>query len=673
MRLKSKSISGYTLIELAIVLIALGLMIGIGAGIYNIYQKQKSIKDTQLNIRVVANAIADFKSKNGRYPCAAPLNVPRTNANYGRQICDPVTAGAFNARGVFGQNRQIPVPTGLTDGVMVGAVPFRQLNLREDDVVDGYGARLLYAVTASQAVAGEYSLQGGAIEIKDSSAALKSALNPANSADLVILSFGPDNAGAVMKNGANSSTPCTDVGVLQSKNCAFGDQAIYQSGFKSTSGTVDQMDDTITFFARGEQEPWDAGAGTEIYNKNNSVGQVGIMVADPGTTDVDIDSTLKADVVGNVRIRNSLYAEKVADFGDDSTFTEAKVIGGDLVAGTGGLKCADADKYISGITNNQPDCGYAAVTCPKELPVIGITASGDLQCQDDTCPAGTVDMCGETKNLPAAKQGKTVKFKAGDSLKTTFQCKHGLWVSVKSTGVCHCKPDTKTETVPCGPGYTGTRKVKTTRICPDGTDFDEVQLSNSCQCVGGSQNRTIDCPPGQTGQITEKRTLKCTGPGAGTWGGWIEQSRNCKACAVQIRQREIACPDGKEGTIIQKMTRDCNTGTWGNWIEDSNSCKCGPTKTQTRTIACPEGQTGEINQSRTSVCGAGWGDWTPTSSNCTNTGARCRWNPLVDGQRQSFRTTNLMGSRCDCDAGQQPCHLPIGGGDYTVFSRCSCD
>lgn len=124
MQLKLKHfISGYTLIELAIVLVAVGLMLSIGAGIYNVYLKQKEIKDTQLNVRVVSNALADFKGRNGRYPCPAPLNAPRTDPNYGRSQCDdPIIVGAFNAKGIFGQNRQsvLPPPApAVTPGVMV--------------------------------------------------------------------------------------------------------------------------------------------------------------------------------------------------------------------------------------------------------------------------------------------------------------------------------------------------------------------------------------------------------------------------------------------------------------------------------------------------------------------------------------------------------------------------
>jgi type II secretory pathway pseudopilin PulG len=672
MSLKSKSfrVYGYTLIELAIVLLAVGLMLSIGTGIYNVYLKQKAVKDTQLNIRVVANAIADFKGKNGRYPCPAPLNATRANPDYGREQCDPVTTGVLNAKGIFGQNRQLPAGT-LTPGVMVGAVPFRHLNLREDDAVDGYEGRLLYAVTASQAIQGEYTLNGGAIEVKDGSG--KSALNPVKSADLVIVSMGPDNAGAVMKNGSNSTTPCTGATVLQSKNCALGNQAIYQSGPISTSGltTNTHMDDTMTFFARGEQEPWDAGANTEIYNKNEDVGKVGIMTEDPGVLYASM-TTLKADVVGNVRVRNSLYAEKLADTVNDTVFTEAQVIGGDLSAATGGLKCDNPEEYLYAITENKAQCAYAAVTCPNKTPVIGITASGDLICQNDSCVIQPVDLCGSTQNLPKAKNGIKVTLSAGDSLKTTFQCKKGEWVSVKTTGVCVCKPITKTETVPCGPGYSGKRKIQHTRTCPSGNWASEVELSNSCKCTGGNQTRTVDCPAGQTGEITQKRTLTCTGASSGNWSSWVNTGNTCKACAAETKQQTLDCPDGSNGKIVEKAVKDCVTNKYGPWTQVSNTCNCVPGRKQTRTVACSAGKAGEIVQERTLSCPGGWSAWTESSNTCVPTTQKCRWRPNGGAQRLTFRTSNVIGSACSCGA-TGSCHVPLGGGYYAVYDGCGCE
>ena len=163
--------SGFTLVEMAISIMIIGLILGAGAGLYSQYITQKAIDTTSANIVSATNQLEEFQARWGRLPCPAPLNVARTDATYGTENCAAVAAGAGTCVGGICVERSVRTDAGLTGDerlVLVGAIPFRTIQVEEDKTFDGYNDRMVYAVSYAAINDTTYNNHKGAISIVDS-------------------------------------------------------------------------------------------------------------------------------------------------------------------------------------------------------------------------------------------------------------------------------------------------------------------------------------------------------------------------------------------------------------------------------------------------------------------------------------------------------------------------
>lgn len=113
---------GFTLVELAVVLVVVSLLLVGLLGPLTAQQEQKNIMDARRQMDEAREAIFGFLISNGRLPCPANPTLPSANAG----------AGLERAGGCTGANS-------------IGVLPWRTLGLRE---VDPWGNRFTYRVTA---------------------------------------------------------------------------------------------------------------------------------------------------------------------------------------------------------------------------------------------------------------------------------------------------------------------------------------------------------------------------------------------------------------------------------------------------------------------------------------------------------------------------------------------
>lgn len=117
--------AGFTLIELSIVIMIIGLMAAFGSklasGLY-VYERRK---ENAARLDAVQTALALFVAQNRRLPCPADGALLANNANHG--IAAPVAPGACTV-----QQR--------------GVVPWRTLGLPENALYDAYNRRISYRV-----------------------------------------------------------------------------------------------------------------------------------------------------------------------------------------------------------------------------------------------------------------------------------------------------------------------------------------------------------------------------------------------------------------------------------------------------------------------------------------------------------------------------------------------
>lgn len=181
---------GFSLVELSIVLMIVGLL---GAAIletYRGYIRTKIANDTGLHRNMVTQALVNFVTNYGRLPCpASPTRLPGTTSPIlgapilatragGVEVC----AGLDGVISVPGHRKTSASPAwaGYTpvtgdpipavpltgDPVLIGTVPYITLGLGIRDTLDGWGNRMTYAVSQYMTDSTKFNYDNGVIDIQ---------------------------------------------------------------------------------------------------------------------------------------------------------------------------------------------------------------------------------------------------------------------------------------------------------------------------------------------------------------------------------------------------------------------------------------------------------------------------------------------------------------------------
>lgn len=135
---------GFTLVEIALVLLITGLALGAGVSILRVKLAQAKIDTTKVKTEAVRVALINYVAQNYRLPCPAAPGLKRGDTGYNLEQRNIATAGSefcILANGLINSING----TALT-GVSRGTVPCTTLGLPEDTCIDGWGVRLSYFV-----------------------------------------------------------------------------------------------------------------------------------------------------------------------------------------------------------------------------------------------------------------------------------------------------------------------------------------------------------------------------------------------------------------------------------------------------------------------------------------------------------------------------------------------
>lgn len=686
---KTSKSGGYTLIELAVVMIVVGLIITPLMTLYN-NNKKKEILDTQtVHMNEVLRTLGEYRVMYGHYPCPASLTAAPGTAEYGHEsdCTDTSIAPGGCAGGLCVKNsvRTVTLVDGstITPRVRIGAVPFRALGLDDTSSYDGYSARMVYAVTEILTDKASFNAAAGGVDIVDGQAVAKTILPVAGSGHFVLISMGPNKAGAYSRDGVLQND-CPGNTTLENLNCSTDGDAIFRATAYSEANNENHFDDTVQYFARTDVSPWelvpDGPGGPMIHATLLATGGVGVKVA------ADSNFTEAVIIQGDARARDGAKAQSYCV---DGNITASGCMSPTLIAGDpamgGGMVCP-IGQYMVGVRNGQVECVDEIVQkCPAGEVMTGVNADRTIKCEKDkTCQSETVTtICNEEKTLPKASNGATYTIYSGANYSRKYTCKDGSWIPNNAgTGECTCQTATETrENRACGTGFeTGNTYTQTrNKICPAGTWTSWSPSSGNgaatCTCVNTSQRRTVSCPANYTGTHIQERSWTCTGANTGQWGSWATVSNTC-ACEDKTEgPTGISCPSGYTGSIQRKRTFSCASNSWSAWEDVSNTCVCKPAA-ETKTGACPAGYEGSVKLTRSFLCpSATWSDWTevPGSNTCTLIPpVVCTWvAPPGGGVTESTRRGSTVGATCDC-GGSGSCNRSAGGGMYTNYSGCNC-
>lgn len=408
----AKNTAGFTLLEMAIVMIVSGLIMASLVGVYSVYVQNQRLDAVAAKQSIITSTVFSYFSniENGRYPCPARPDLPIEDMMSGVEDCtilDPGYAVGTCLNGICkaGGRDTFADADGDPDIVLIGAVPYKTLttginnslqcfsytdgsplpctdpdaynpaesklkdvNMR--DTVNPWLYQMSYAVSASQTSKATFNSSYGAIDVTTEAGI--SLVDPPGSAHFVIIDSGPNAMGAYTAAGV-LVTPCT-AGTMDAENCD-GD-ATFIAGLRNMGDGAEYFDDTVVYQAYVASQLW-MFSGPNIYNVNP--GNVGIGTSNP---------LQKLHVVGDVRA-SKLATDVLCDITGDNCWDP------DILGSSEGTVCSDEPsapgkfRIMTGIKNGAVTCsGEIDVptlplgqSCPTGQYMVGLTISGGLICE----------------------------------------------------------------------------------------------------------------------------------------------------------------------------------------------------------------------------------------------------------------------------------------------------
>lgn len=129
---------GFTLIEMAIVLVVIGMIVSGGLFIVSDIASGARRTETDQKLDVIERALIVYAIQNSCLPCPADRNMASSGTNPGQAHHNGST-NPYYTTGCTGADTDECNST-------IGVVPWRNLGLSEQDIVDAWGTRISYSI-----------------------------------------------------------------------------------------------------------------------------------------------------------------------------------------------------------------------------------------------------------------------------------------------------------------------------------------------------------------------------------------------------------------------------------------------------------------------------------------------------------------------------------------------
>jgi len=381
---------GFTLIELSIVILIIGILIVPMVRMYNIYLYDQASRTTKERVVLMSSAVAKFMTNESRYPCPARRDLDQTNAAFGMEFdnnCNPadisLAAGtcAASVRGIGGA---LCYKGTAGNRIFIGAIPIEAIRTSvgaslysAEDIIDGWGHQLGYVVTEALTQEATYTPYGGKIRVLDENGNPTARMN--DDAHCGRFAHGDDGNGAWNADGYQVATCGTAASAMDNNNC--DDDTEFRIGLRNTQAGASHFDDLLRFSKTVESVFWAQNPSdqTSIYNLNTQNVVVG-SVATPAN---------KLEVTGGA-IRNDNSTVITGTSSAPSTLCGTTPLGAtgrctliSRITGTGQIQCGAtaASEVMSGLSYSATGTNRPGTTCR--------TATFTNAIPNQTCPTGT--------------------------------------------------------------------------------------------------------------------------------------------------------------------------------------------------------------------------------------------------------------------------------------------
>lgn len=130
--MKNSSNSGFTIVELAVVLGVISLIVGTSLAFGAARIQTAKLQNTKDKMAIIMDTLRSYVKINGFIPCPADPGIPMTTSGFGDGTgsgYDPVGCSAAS---------------NIASSIYMGAVPIIQLKLPPDFAIDGWGRKFTY-------------------------------------------------------------------------------------------------------------------------------------------------------------------------------------------------------------------------------------------------------------------------------------------------------------------------------------------------------------------------------------------------------------------------------------------------------------------------------------------------------------------------------------------------
>lgn len=237
MKLDAPKISGFTLVELAVVMMIIGIVMTMGLKMVNASLDNVSFSETKAKQERIKLALLAYLRTNGTLPC------PDNSGN--AVVATGVAAGSCDANAAAGY----------------GIVPWQTLGMSRDEAIDGWGNYFSYRVAngvasknwtskivpANDITINELKLPSNALTIQELDSAGTALTNTTQTAVAVLISHGKNGFGAKTVKTA-LRMPVTDAGTGEITNATVGSATFVLRPVNEATGAFNgPYDDLVAY------------------------------------------------------------------------------------------------------------------------------------------------------------------------------------------------------------------------------------------------------------------------------------------------------------------------------------------------------------------------------------------------------------------------------------------
>jgi prepilin-type N-terminal cleavage/methylation domain-containing protein len=274
---KHKRFSGFTLLEMTVVLVIVGVVAGGAMAMLNQFMERKQLQETQNKMAAIQKAIIDYGRAYNRIPCPANPISGVLDGDFGRESSSGDTAGNTNDAPDYsattpntydcaGPSNVLLSTASAIPGVpqiYMGGVPTKTLDLPDDFAFDGWGRRIMLSVDRTISVPDGLSNvtvddARTRITIKDNKNSVDSK---ASNALFALISFGENGHGGYSRAGSatrmsNYTAPTAPDTGDELANCkctsAAAADAAANATFVQKPSTLGVFDDMLLYGTRAD-------------------------------------------------------------------------------------------------------------------------------------------------------------------------------------------------------------------------------------------------------------------------------------------------------------------------------------------------------------------------------------------------------------------------------------